>query len=235
MSRRLMYRLIYIPCLIGVAALIGLFGHLARSQGAVKAAGMTTYVAEDKSFSIGYPRTWGASASTMNGTGVRAHLRQSEHAEVIVTSDLAGSILADMSRSGVNMGASLPGMSGSGSTPGAETALPNLSGMGGAAQQTPLQAAHAFGAGYIRSKFAHYEEQPPEKSEMAGGAALTSAFTAQTSALLNPEEIVGRHVTILSGNRPVTIDAYCPKDEAKEFFTTFENMLQTLRVSETGG
>ena len=234
MSRRLVYRLIYLPCLLGLAALIGLFGHPTRSQGAVKTADMTTYVAADKSFSIGYPHTWGASASTLNGTGVRAHLRQSEQAEVIVTCDLAGSILADMSRTGSNLAASLPGMSGSGSSSGAELSLPGLSGMD-AAQQTPLQAAHNFGAGYIKSKFAHYEEQPPEKSELAGGEALTSAFTAHTSSLLNPEEIVGRRVTVLSGNRPVTIDAYCPKDEAKAFFVTFENMLQTLRVSETGG
>ena len=232
MSRRLVYRLIYIPCLLGLAALVGLFGHPARSQSAVKAADMTLYVASDKSFTIQYPHTWGTGASTLNGTGVRAHLRQSEHAEVIVTRDLVGSILMDMSRTNPNLAASLPNMSGSGSPSGVEEAL---KGMGGAAQQTPLQAAHAFGTGYIKGKFAHYEEQSPVKSELAGGETLTSAFSANTPGLLNSEEIVGRHVTILAGNNPVTIDAYCPKDEAKTFFATFEIMLKTLNVSETGG
>ena len=232
MSRRLMYRLIYIPCLLGLAALVGLFGHPARSQGAVKAADMIPYVASDKSFTIQVPRAWGTGASTLNGTGVRAHLRHSEHAEVIVTRDLVGSIMTDMSRTNPNLAASLPTMSGSGSPSGVEEAL---KGLGSAAQQTPLQAAHAFGTGYIKGKFAHYEEQPPVKSELADGETLTSAFTAKTPGFLNSEEIVGRHVTILAGTRPVTVDAYCPKDESKAFFATFETMLQTLRVSETGG
>ena len=250
MSRRLVYRAIYIPSLLALAVLVVAFAHPIRSRTAFTPAELTPFAAEDKSFRIDYPRSWKAEVSTLHGTGVQAHFHRDEDSEVVVTCDLTGSLMMDITRSSSAANTSLPGQEGAASSPAGGSLPPGLESMLGgasAARKTPLQTAHASDTGYMRSKFRHYKEDQKEgqkesqkddaavKSEVAGGEALTSAFTAQTPDFFNPKDIVGKHITVLIGNRPVTINAYCPKGEEQDLFKILDIMLKTLRVSETGG
>ncbi len=251
MSRRLVYRAIYIPSLLAIAGMTTLFAHPARSRAAFNPKDMKAFTAEDKSFAVSYPSAWKVSVSTLNGTGTRAHFKRDATSEVVVTCDLAGSLMLDLSKLNAsspglgganssldpNTNASVPpassrstGMSGAGGVYGTE----GLPGMGGAGAKTPLQSAHQTGAGYMMSKFRHYKQETGVPSQLAGGTALTSAFTANTPDFISPQDIVGRHITALVGNRPVTIDAYCVKGENEDdLFRALGAMLPTLRVNET--
>lgn len=110
-----------------------------------------------------------------------------------------------------------------------------LKSAGGAGSQTPLQAAHSAGTAYMKSKFRHFETSKAIPSTLAGGEALTSGFTAKTTDFFNPKEVVGKHITVLIGNRPIDIDAYSPKGDEADIYKALDAMLKTLRISETGG
>ncbi len=248
MSRRLVYRAIYIPSLLAIAGMTALFAHPARSRAAFNPKDMKAFVADDKSFTVSYPSAWKVSVATLNGTGTRAHFKRDATSEIVVTCDLADSLMLDVSK----LNASSPGMGGAGPSPdgSAVSQMPpqasrstemsgaggvySLEGLGGAGAKTPIQSAHQTGAGYMMSKFRHYKQETAVPSQLAGGAALTSAFTANTSDFISPQDIVGRHITVLVGSRPVTIDAYCVKGENEDdLFRALGAMLPTLRVNET--
>ena len=220
MSRRTVYRAIYVPCLLALGGLVVTFAHPTHSR--ATPAGMKTFEAKDNSFRVSYPAEWRKLVSNQNGTGTQARFQRDAHAEVVVTCDLVGSIMLDFSRNGNPSGVALPGMEG-------------VSGGAGAAQKTPLQAAHEAGATHLVGELPRYAEQPPTASKIGGNDALTSAFTAQTADMFNAREVVGKRITILAGNRPVTVDAYCPKNDDNEFFSTVDAMLKTLSISEVGG
>lgn len=251
MSRRLVYRAIYIPSLLAIAGMTTLFAHPARSRAAFNPKEMKTFVADDKSFALSYPSAWQVSVATLNGTGTRAHFKRDATSEIVVTCDLAGSLMLDLSK----LNTSSPGTGGANTSPdsNANPSLPpassrstGLSGAGGVygleglgggtGAKTPIQLAHRTGAGYMMSKFRHYKEEAAVPSQLAGGAALTSAFTGATRDFISPQDIVGRHITVLVGSRPVTLDAYCVKGENEDdLFHALRAMLPTLRINEAGG
>ena len=254
MSRRLVYRAVYIPSLLAIAGMVVVFAHPIRSRAAFKPKEMATFVAEDKSFLIQYPRAWQKSVSNLNGTGTRAHFQRDTNSEIVVTCDLAGSLMLDMAKlntppsgmSGADTstagGTPLPPMGGAGASgtgmsgAGGVSGLEGLPGMGGIVAKSPVEAAHLAGAGYMRGKFRHYAPTPGVRSQMAGGEMMVSAFTARTADFINTQDIVGRHATVLVGNKPVSVDAYCVKGQDEDdLFRAFEAMLPTLRVNETGG
>ena len=220
MSRRLVYRIIYVPCLLALGGLVIAFAHPTHAR--VTSSAMKAFVAGDKSFQISYPADWRKLVFNQNGTGTRAHFQRDAHAEVVVTCDLTGSILLDFSRNGNPSGVSLPGMEG-------------LSGGGAGGSKTPLQAAHESGSGHLDGELRHYAEQLPTPSKIGKYEAMTSDFTAQTAEMFNAQELIGKRITILVGNRPVTVDAFCPKNDADGFFSTVDAMLKTLSISEAGG
>lgn len=220
MSRRLVYRLVYVPSLIALVGLVAAFAHPTHSHSAP--VGMKTYEAADHAFSIARPADWHTLSSNQNGTGSKVRIQRDANSEVVVTCDLSGSLMLDLSRNGNPLGANFPGMEGSG-------------GGAFAAQKTPLESAHEFGAAHLKGEFQHYVEQPAKPSVVGGHEALVSAFTAQTADMLNSHAVVGKRITVLAGNRPVTFDAFCPKGEENDFYPTVDAMLKTLSVSETGG
>ncbi len=243
MSRQIVYRLIYIPSLIGIVALVFLFASSSRPHTSFAPDSMKTFAAEDKSFRIDYPKSWEAKVATMNGTGTRAHFHRDEESEVVVSCDLTNSLMVDIARatSANQSGANQPsGSTASGTEGAAPSGLPAgmdaiLKSAGSAGSQTPLQAAHNAGTAYMKSKFRHFEASKAVPFRLAGGDALTSDFTAKTTDFFNPKEIVGRHITVLTGNRPIDIDAYSPKGDEGDLYKALDAMLKTLRITETGG
>lgn len=212
MSRQVIYRLIWVPSAI---ALLASLTFLAGRPIATAAPGpLTTYTASDKSMRVQYPGNWEVHQLGSSGVDSGVRFAGGAYTAIRFSTDLAGSLMADIDRSGSSgMLGMLPG-----------------GGLGGAAQRSPLEKLHERkGQELAQSKgFPDYTEGQTRVQQIAGTEARVTDFTYTEPSLVGAQPMVGIRATALLGDRRLLIMAYCPRPQEKEIVPVFDKMIASL-------
>jgi hypothetical protein len=113
---------------------------------------------------------------------------------------------------------------------------PQLAGQLGTLSKDPLTAAHQR-QGITLSGGGQYpgmKDGETQKIRVAGSDALSTEFTFHSSNPLSPEELSGTRITILGGERQVSIVGYCPTKDRAIYNPVFQQMLASLDLGQGG-
>jgi hypothetical protein len=252
MSKRIVYRLIWMPCAIALIVTFVMFlGHVVTEAAP---AAMTVYTMSDKSLQMLHPANWEATESSQHGVGSSVKFVVDEYSGIRFNTDLMGSLMADIDKANNAQFSNLAGMSAGGaSTPqgpgsvgagdanaaqlpagmeGGETAAPQLP-----AAKSPLQKSHERKGQELEKStdFENYREGETRKVQVAGQEALVTDFTYTEHGSQGDQEEVGRRVTALLGERRLLILSHCPQAKSKQLMPLFDKMMESLQVSPNGG
>ena len=99
-----------------------------------------------------------------------------------------------------------------------DASLSSLSGIGaetGAKQKSPIERLHELQAEILakdKEEYPAFQDGAMKKAQVAGKEALVSDFTYLSPGLFSNRPMVGRRVTILSGDHHVTVVYGCLKE-----------------------
>ena len=215
MSKRIVYRLVWIPSVILFAILLASFS---RPSGGSSAPGqLKLYAANDKSLTIKYPDNWAPGETGEHGVKSVIRFDADQYTALTVSSDLMGSLMADIDKTPAGLGGMMPG--------------------GNAGGRTPLEKLHlAKGAELQTGKlYAEYAEGNTTTEQIAGTDAFVTNFTYKEMEVSGLKEMVGVRATLLSGDRRIQMIGHCPKESEKEIITIFNKMMSSLHLSQAGG
>jgi hypothetical protein len=214
MSSRAVARAIWIPAML-----------LCIGQGVIyykrppalfaPSAELKSFVTRDKTITLMRPSNWKGKVEP--GQAIRTEVRftPSLTAQFVVSHDLMGSLLADISRAS----------SGSGML----TNIPGMEQAANAAQKTPLQAVHALQKTEVEVEFDAIKDGKEVPTQLAGLEAIRSDFTAEDG------DLVGRRYSALTNEGRVSLFCACSKEETKYIMPAFEKMIKSLKIGAKGG
>lgn len=175
-------------------------------------AGYTAYLSPDKTFACLSPNGWKKSESAGGGIMSGVVFTKSK-AKVNVTSDLQGSLMADISR-----GPSLGG----------------IPGMGGMPQRPPVEKLHLSTTNGLKKEFKEYSEKPMrELPNMALGDTRVSEWTGD-AGLLGGGKIHGYRTTILNNDRRTVVICHCPESSWTNLKPAFQKIVASLKPGGGG-
>ncbi len=215
MSKRLVYRLVWIPSVILFAIVLATFSR--PSGGAATPGGMKLYAANDKSLTIKYPDNWSPGETSEHGVKNVIRFDADQYTALTVSSDLMGSLMADIDKGPAGLGGMMPGANGAG--------------------RTPLEKLHlAKGSELQTGKlYPDYTEGNTTTEHIANTDAFVTDFTYKELEVSGLKEMVGIRETLLSGDRRIQMIGHCPKESEKEIMPVFKKMMSSLQLSQAGG
>ena len=173
----------------------------------------TVFKAGDQSFQCEYPQGWQTAAAEAGAIASGA-LFQKASAKIDITADLAGSLMGDIARSSNQSMAGLADM-----IPGGAAAIQGK-------LKPPVQTLHEGGLKEIKEKFSGYAEQPAKAFQSKMGEARFSEFTADAGFLAG--KLRGYRVTILGGDRRVTVLCHCSEQDWPNLQASFQRVVNSL-------
>ena len=177
-------------------------------------ASYTAYTAPDKAFKCLAPAGWETSSSSSQAVNSGALFRKGS-AVIDVTADLQGSLMGDIVRGPAVPLPDLPG----GAPPGMASALKE-------AQKPPVEKLHEMGRKEVAERLSHYEEQPMQTMRTSLGERRYSEFTAGGGMFSG--KIHGYRVTILGGERRITVLCHCPEQDWNTLQPAFAKVVGSL-------
>ena len=222
MSNRALYRLVWVPSALACAGM----GYIFAGQPYVvaKIEPMKPYVAKDNSVSLMRPGNWKGHSRSENGVSHSVVFDPAKSVHFEVSTDLAGSLFADVMKSSDDSMQSLAG------------AMPGGAGLNAAPQKSPLEKLHTADGKLMEKderNYPGYEETDAKPTRISGAPALVSAFIFKGDG---PDgEMHGKRYTALASDARVSILYYCPKSKQKELSGVFEKMTQSVRAGQNGG
>lgn len=175
------------------------------------------YSAADKSFVCESPDGWAKQGSAAHGI-MSGALFKNGPASINITSDLMGSLMGDMAAAGSGIAGSVPaGMENL--VPGMEQALKE-------ARKPPVEKVHEMGKKRIAGEFKTYEEQPAKPFPSKIGDARYSEFTADGGWRVG--KVRGYRVTMLGGERSVTVICQCPEENWPTLQKSFARVIGSI-------
>lgn len=218
MSKRVICKLIWIPSLVAIIAMIATFG---QAKNAAPTAGpFVDYVTADKRITIKHPNNWKPQSRDSGATVSGVRFTPTDSVSFSVRGDLTGSLMADIARSP--------------SSPTGGEQIPGMPAMTADARKTPLEKLHD-GQAEEMAKDPHwtsFEDGTTTHTRISGAEALITDFTYQAPGNLTIQRMVGRRATILTTDRRVRIVFRCPADQQREIYPIFNKMLASLRLSQ---
>lgn len=223
MSRRLLYRLIWIPSAL---VLIGLTAFFLQQPFAIAdPSPMTSFVTSDKSLAVSHPGNWKPRQLAAHSTLTRLSFEPSLSVRFVVASDFQGSLMADIAKASESTGENLAGM-----IPGGEQFLEAAP-----KKKSPLEKLHETQGQEMEKEYSEYEGGETTKRQIGGQEALVTAFRYRKRAgMFRSQEMVGLRATALSGERRISIVCYCPKDVEARLLPAFEQMIESLQIGQGG-
>jgi hypothetical protein len=168
----------------------------------------TKYEASDRAFSCSAPEGWESVSSASQGTRSGALFRKGG-ALIDVDADLQGSLMGDIARATGNIGAGLvPGMEGK--------------------RKPPVETVHEMKEKEVAESMSHYQEQPAKPFRSSAGEARVSEFTAGGGMFA--EKVHGYRVTILGGERAITVIAKCPEADWPALQGVFGKVINSIKA-----
>jgi hypothetical protein len=227
-SKSLIYRLIWIPSAVALMVVFALFSRPGVTEAAP--AAMTAYAMSDKSMQMQHPANWQASESSQHGVGASVKFVVDDYSGIRFSTDLAGSLQADIDRANSIMMSNPDNSSADNPNPEANPA-PRPP------DKSPLQKAHERkGQELEQSKeFENYQEGETRSVRIAGQEALMTDFTYTEHGAMGDKPEAGVRATALLGESRLLILAHCTKEKAKQLMPIFQQMIDSLQVSPTGG
>ena len=220
MSKRILYRAIWLPSLLGIIGMTLAFG---TAPAKVPTPGaLTTWEAGDKSFSISRPDNWRPQSMGAAGTSMEVWFEPANYVYLGAKSDLAGSLFADISRG--------PAIGGIGE--GTGEIGEGLEQIRREPQKSPTEKLHLSAAESLPEKYKDYEEGPTTKGTIDGKEAIMTEFTFKKKGLWGDRPMAGKRVTMLSNERRMTVFSYCPENLKAELFPVFDQMINSFKEGQ---
>jgi hypothetical protein len=220
MASRALYRALWIPSAI---ILVGLTVAFAKQPEAftAPAAEAKTFTTDDKTITVRYPGNWKPRQTSMNAVLTQVEFEPSRNVRCVITTDLAGSLMGDLSKSNSGLSDSLNSLPGMENRP-----LPK--------QKTPLETVHEMQGQMLEKDYRDkkYAEGATRPGKVAGYDALITDFTFEEAGLFESRKMIGTRVSALSGERRITVVATCPKEAQILIMPAFEAIIESL---QTGG
>ena len=190
----------------------GLFMFVGRNPPKVDApTAFVAYTAPDKSFSCQQPEGWDVSDAAGGAVVASAAFMQGG-AKIDITSDLSGSLMADINKSFGQMGG------------GMMDAFPGAG--GGEVQKTPVEKAHDRIGASLAEKFSDFEDGPTLTFTSKVGQARYSEFSAKAGRFGG--RMKGIRATMLGGERQIRVLATCPERDWESLKPAFEKVIGSI-------
>jgi hypothetical protein len=212
MSRLIIYRAIWAPSLAAILVMLAVF---ARQPFSIPAPGrLVPYTSGDKTIAILHPDNWSPSVTSAQATVTRVTFDPTIAVHFSVTSDLTGSLVADMNRAGGAMLEHVPGSIGQ-----------------AANQPSPIEAVHAMQQSRLEASgdYPDFTDGETTRTQIDGHEAAITPFTYVRSSLVGHTPMVGTRVTVLFQDRSMGIVCGCPKDIEKTLMPVFDQMIQSVK------
>ena len=221
MSRRILYRAIWIPSAIIFLFLTAAF---ARQPYTVQPPGKTmeTYTTSDKTIQVSHPDNWKPLQTAAHDTVTKLKFEPSRFVRITIGTDLMGSLMGDISKSQNDQLSSL-------------NAMPGMPQQSVEKQKSPLEKVHEASCAELSKNLDGYQAGETKPIQVAGQEALMTDYTFHEAGLWGPREMVGKRITALLTERRLTVDYRCLKESEGIITPVFMQMLESLRVNTTGG
>jgi len=187
---------------------------------------MVTFTSNDKTLSVRHPSNWQSLSMASGGNMVEVVYKPVKNSEIRFSTDLEGSLLADISRSANN------------AMPDTSSLPPELSQKLGVPQEkrkTPLETLHESEAKAMGKMLEKYEEGKTTKTQLAGLEAIETDFTCKASDIFTKKDLVGKRLTALSNDRRINVMYYVPKESEEKLMPTIRDMIKSLHIGQQGG
>ena len=184
---------------------------------------LVEYSSPDKSISLLKPENWKISSRSAQAVSSELSLAPAQNVTYKITSDLAGSLMADVARPMTSSGEGLP----AGIDPQLAAAL--------APQKSSLQTLHELEKMHFSREYKNYEEGVTEPAQIAGTEALVTEFKFKDGSSFAMREIVGKRVTLLTNERRISIVFTCPRVMKALLFPVFNQMTESIQLNKGGG
>ena len=211
---------------IAIVTLVQLFGLPHGSARIAAPAAYKPFETPDKSVQGIGPDGWKRTRSLgMGGLGGTVKFVKGD-AHIVVTNDLAGSLMGDIA-------AAQNAQMSNGNEVGSSGMPAGLGGLGaGGAGRPPVEQLHLIGKKAMEERFQDYEESDkmqPVRCEMGEGR--FSEFTAKLreGVLGKGETCTGWRVTILGSEKEVQVRCWCPTKDWKSLKPAFEKVVLSLK------
>ncbi|HLJ54466.1 MAG TPA: hypothetical protein VKT77_05455 [Chthonomonadaceae bacterium] len=218
-----LHRTIWIISALAIAGMTVLF---ATQPGSAVAVGETKrFTTADRSIAIDHPANWKPRSRSVQAVETEVEFNPSHDAFLSVDANLQGSLMADMLKSANSENSRIASM-----VPGGEALNPH--------QLSPLEHLHAVRAAHMKDLPAEYPgftDGETAREQVAGHEALVSNCTWMSAGLFGGQPMVGRRVTILSGDHEVSVVYGCPRAKQKDYLPVFDRMLRSLALDVPGG
>lgn len=202
-------------CRVAVAVIaLGLVG-CGKGERLTAPKSFVAFEAIDKSFKGVAPEGWKVQRSGLQGTVAGAKISQQD-ATVQITADLQGSLMGDMmTASNSQMGGLTEGLPENMRPPAGMT-------------KPAVEKLHAAGEKAGSKGLENYEEKPMQTLQSPLGEGRFSEFTGEEKGYIGGEKYHGLRVTILSGERRVTVVARCLEENWATLRPAFERVITGL-------
>ena len=217
---RTLCRVIWIPSCIAVFAMVVMF---ARQPLALPPpTEMTAFTSEDKVISVKHPGNWKAHSNSIHGNATEVWFEPIRNASFAVNADLAGSLMADIAKSGNNMASNLLG-----DMPGGTQIKEKM--------KSPLETMHEVKAAKLTKELLDYQEGGTTKATLGGLEAMVTEFTFKKPGMWGPVEMSGKRATAIHSERRISVFSYCPKPLESQLIPVYNKIMATLRFGSEGG
>ena len=220
---RTVYRLIWIPSALAILGLTAYFG--TQPIAIPTPAPMKRYTTGDRSVRIQHPGNWKAHERSSHGIETVLEFVPARNVRMSVTVDLQGSLVVDVLKSADTETSRIAGM-----IPGGEALNTH--------QQSPLVHLHAADGTHMKNdpvEFPGLEDGATTEARIAGKEALITTCTWTSPGIFGSQPMVGRRVTVLSGDHHVSAIYGCPKEMQKSLLPVFDTMMSSMELDVPGG
>jgi len=216
-----LYRIVWIPSAIALISMIALFSKQPTTL--PEPESMEAYTNSEKTVAFNKPRNWKVGGVSLHSIVSTITLEPERNIRLEIVSDLAGSLVADISRSSNNQASSLASM-----LPGGQNLDLKL--------KSPLESAHEAGGKVIEAllKIKQYVEEKGTPAKVAGLDTLVSDFTFKEGGFMGSTDMVGRRFTLLGKDRRYSITYQYPKSAQNKIRPIFEQVIESLKLEQGG-
>jgi hypothetical protein len=159
------------------------------------------YNSPDGRFSCDYPKGWEASGGGKAESPMSWAKFTSGNAEIRVDTDLAGSLHADIAKSGAAMSGDA---------------------------EPPVAKIHPMGIRHMKDEYGNYEERDAKSFKSKGFGEGRKAIFIASGGLGG--KTFGYRATLLSGDRRITIITACPATNWQILKPAFDKVVESLRT-----
>ena len=227
---RIAYRLIWIFSALAIIGFTFLFA--GKPYAAPPTAKMKTFTIKDNSFSVMHPENWKSNSTASHDIESEVIYSPSPDIHFSVTSDLQGSLMASVGAAMPDLGSM--GGDSSGVDAAALNGMPGMDKLRAESKKSPLEKLHEMQASSLsRSRrFTDFQDGKTKPYAISGSEALSTDIAFDMSVgFSGTQKMIGKRITVLTGERRVSVLYYCLKEKSLEITPIFEKMLKSLNLN----